>query len=136
MDPPQHSSGSQDSAEKLDLPPSSLFVPKFTKAREPRPLNRDSTPVPPELNREPSPADVPPLPLPRARPSRSAEGTRIADLIAAQAGGARVIGTISRTLSPPSPAPSPASSARTLDTSCNPTPSSESRPLDPDERSA
>ena len=40
MDPPQHSSGSQDSAEKLDLPPSSLFVPKFTKAREPRPLNR------------------------------------------------------------------------------------------------
>ena len=159
MDPPQHSSGSQDSAEKLDLPPSSLFVPKFTKAREPRPLNRDGTPVDavhkssfgaaaqpvgaspvgrvqvnPELNREPSPADGPPLPLPRARPSRSAEGTRIADLIAAQAGGARVIGTISRTLSPPSPAPSPASSARTLETSSNPTPSSESRPLDPDER--
>ena len=136
MDPPQHSSGSQDSAEKLDLPPSSLFVPKFTKAREPRPLNRDGTPVNPELNREPSPADVPPLPLPRARPSRSAEGTRIADLIAAQAGGARVIGTISRTLSPPSPAPSPASSTRTLETVSNPTPSSESRPLDPDERGA
>ena len=71
-----------------------------------------------------------------ARPSRSAEGTRIADLIAAQAGGARVIGTISRTLSPPSPAPSPASSTRTLETASNPTPSSESRPLDPDERGA
>ena len=159
MDPPQHSSGSQDSAEKLDLPPSSLFVPKFTKAREPRPLNRDGTPVDavhkssfgaaaqpvgaspvgraqvhPELNREPSPADVPPLPLPRARPSRSAEGTRIADLIAAQAGGARVIGTISRTLSPPSPAPSPASSTRTFETTgYNSTPSSEPRQLDPDE---
>ena len=113
-----------------------LFVPKFTKAREPRPLNRDGTPVNPELNREPAPADVPPLPLPRARPSRSAEGTRIQDLIAAQAGGARVIGTISRTLSPPSPAPSPASSTRTLETASNPTPSSESRPLDPDERGA
>ena len=137
MDPTRATSptGSQGSNETPDLPHSMLFVPKFTKAREPRPLNRDGTPVIPELNREPSPADVPPLPLPR-RPSRSAEGTRIADLIAAQAGGARVIGTISRTLSPPSPAPSPASSARTLDTSSNPTPSSESRPLDPDERSA
>ena len=165
MDPTRATSpaGSQrgDDTPQPDLPHSMLFVPKFTKAREPRPLNRDGTPVDavhkssfgaaaqpvgaspvgraqvhPELNREPSPADVPPLPLPRARPSRSAEGTRIADLIAAQAGGARVIGTISRTLSPPSPAPSPASSARTLDTSSNPTPSSESRPLDPDERSA
>ena len=139
MDPtratsPAGSQGSNDT--QPDLPHSMLFVPKFTKAREPRPLNRDGTPVNPELNREPLPADVPPLPLPRARPSRSAEGTRIQDLIAAQAGGARVIGTISRTLSPPSPAPSPASSARTLDTSSNPTPSSESRPLDPDERSA
>ena len=143
MDPTRatSSAGSQDTPP--DLPHAMLFVPKFTKAREPRPLNRDGTPVNPELNREPSPADVPPLPLPRAsraregspraRPSTSAEGTRIADLIAAQAGGARVIGTISRTLSPPSPAPSPASSARTLDTSGNPTPSSESRPLDPDE---
>ena len=122
-----------------------LFVPKFTKARELRPLDRDGTPVNPELNREPSPADVPPLPLPRAsraregspraRPSTSAEGTRIQDLIAAQAGGARIIiGTVSRTLSPPSPAPSPASSTRTLEPSSNPTPSSESRPLDPDER--
>ena len=148
MDPTRATSptGSQGSNETPDLPHSMLFVPKFTKAREPRALNRDGTPVNPELNREPSPADRPPLPLPRAsraregspraRPSTSAEGTRIADLIAAQAGGARVIGTISRTLSPPSPAPSPASSARTLDTSANPTPSSESRPLDPDERSA
>ena len=140
MDPtratsPAGSQGSNDTPQP-DLPHSMLFVPKFTKAREPRPLNRDGTPVNPELNREPSPADGPPLPLPRPRPSRSAEGTRIADLIAAQAGGARVIGTISRTLSPPSPAPSPASSARTLETSSNPTPSSESRPLDPDERSA
>ena len=147
MDPTRATSpaGSQrgENTPQPDLPHSMLFVPKFTKAREPRPLNRDGTPVNPELNREPSPADKPPLPLPRAsraregprpRPSRSAEGTRIADLIAAQAGGARVIGTISRTLSPPSPAPSPASSARTLDTSANPTPSSESRPLDPDER--
>ena len=122
MDPtratsPTVSQGSNDTPPP-DLPHSMLFVPKFTKAREPRPLNRDGTPVNPELNREPSPADVPPLPLPRAsraregspraRPSTSAEGTRIADLIAAQAGGARVIGTISRTLSPPSPAPSPA----------------------------
>ena len=139
MDPTRATSpasqGSNDTPPP-DLPHSMLFVPKFTKAREPRALNRDGTPVNPELNREPSPADVPPLPLPRVRPSRSAEGTRIADLIAAQAGGARVIGTISRTLSPPSPAPSPASSARTLDTSCNPTPSSESRPLDPDEGGA
>ena len=139
MDPtratsPTVSQGSNDTPPP-DLPHSMLFVPKFTKAREPRPLNRDGTPVNPELNREPSPADKPPLPLPRPRPSRSAEGTRIADLIAAQAGGARIIiGTVSRTLSPPSPAPSPASSARTLDTSGNPTPSSESRPLDPDER--
>ena len=62
MDPPQHSSGSQDSAEKLDLPPSSLFVPKFTKAREPRPLNRDGTPMNHELTRVPSAADLPPLP--------------------------------------------------------------------------
>ena len=61
MDPPQHSSGSQDSAEKLDLPPSSLFVPKFTKAREPRPLNRDGTPMNHELTRVPSAADLPPL---------------------------------------------------------------------------
>ena len=120
MDPsratsPAGSRGSSDTPPP-DLPHSMLFVPKFTKAREPRPLNRDGTPVNPELNREPSPADVPPLPLPRPRPSRSAEGTRIADLIAAQAGGARIIiGTVSRTLSPPSPAPSPASSARTLD---------------------
>ena len=146
MDPTRATSPAGSDGTPPDLPHSMLFVPKFTKAREPRPLNRDGTPVNPELNREPSPADVPPLPLPRAsraregaprsRPSRSAEGTRIADLIAAQAGGARVIGTISRTLSPPSPAPSPASSARTLDTSSNPTPSSESRPLDPDERSA
>ena len=45
-----------------------------------------------------------------------------------------IIGTVSRTLRPPRPAPSPASSARTLDTSGNPTPSSEPRPLDPDER--
>jgi hypothetical protein len=149
MDPtratsPAGSQGSNDT--QPDLPHSMLFVPKFTQAREPRPLNRDGTPVNPELNREPSPADVPPLPLPRAsraregspraRPSTSAEGTRIADLIAAQAGGARVIGTISRTLSPPSPAPSPASSTRTLETASNPTPSSESRPLDPDERGA
>ena len=37
---------------------------------------------------------------------------------------------------PPSPAPSPASSTRTLETASNPTPSSESRPLDPDERGA
>ena len=139
MDPtratsPAGSQGSNDT--QPDLPHSMLFVPKFTKAREPRPLNRDGTPVNPELNREPAPADVPPLPLPRPRPSRSAEGTRIQDLIAAQAGGARVIGTISRTLSPPSPAPSPASSTRTLETASNPTPSSESRPLDPDERGA
>ena len=148
MDPTRATSptGSQGSNETPDLPHSMLFVPKFTQAREPRPLNRDGTPVNPELNREPAPADVPPLPLPRAsraregsprpRPSTSAEGTRIQDLIAAQAGGARVIGTISRTLSPPSPAPSPASSTRTLETASNPTPSSESRPLDPDERSA
>ena len=147
MDPtratsPAGSQGSNDT--QPDLPHSMLFVPKFTKARELRPLDRDGTPVNPELNREPSPADVPPLPLPRAsraregspraRPSTSAEGTRIADLIAAQAGGARVIGTISRTLSPPSPAPSPASSTRTLETTgYNSTPSSEPRPLDPDE---
>ncbi len=146
MDPARATSptGSQGSNETPDLPHSMLFVPKFTKAREPRALNRDGTPVNPELNREPSPADVPPLPLPRAsraregspraRPSTSAEGTRIADLIAAQAGGARVIGTISRTLSPPSPAPSPASSTRTFETTgYNSTPSSEPRPLDPDE---
>ena len=63
MDPRQHSSGSQDSAEKLDLPPSSLFVPKFTKAREPRPLNRDGTPMNHELTRVPSAADLPPLTL-------------------------------------------------------------------------
>ena len=138
MDPtratsPTVSQGSNDTPPP-DLPHSMLFVPKFTKAREPRPLNRDGTPVNPELNREPSPADVPPLPLPRARPSRSAEGTRIQDLIAAQAGGARVIGTISRRLSPPSPAPSPASSTRTFETTgYNSTPSSEPRPLDPDE---
>ena len=150
MDPARATSptGSQGSNETPDLPHSMLFVPKFTKAREPRALNRDGTPVNPELNREPSHADMPPRPLPRAsraregdgspraRPSTSAEGTRIADLIAAQAGGARVIGTISRTLSPPSPAPSPASSTRTLETASNPTPSSESRPLDPDERGA
>ena len=134
MDPTRATSPAGNDTQP-DLPHSMLFVPKFTQAREPRPLNRDGTPVNPELNREPSPADVPPLPLPRARPSRSPEGTRIADLIAAQAGGARIIiGTVSRTLSPPSPAPSPASSARTLETSSNPTPSSESRPLDPDER--
>ena len=146
MDPARATSptGSQGSNDTPDLPHSMLFVPKFTKAREPRALNRDGTPVNPELNREPSPADVPPLPLPRAsraregspraRPSTSAEGTRIADLIAAQAGGARVIGTISRTLSPPSPAPSPASSTRTFETTgYNSTPSSEPRQLDPDE---
>ena len=149
MDPTRATSptGSQGSNETPDLPHSMLFVPKFTKAREPRALNRDGTPVNPELNREPSPADRPPLPLPRAsraregspraRPSTSAEGTRIADLIAAQAGGARVIGTISRTLSPPSPAPSPASSTRTFETTgYNSTPSSEPRPLDPDEGDA
>ena len=135
MDPTRATSPGGNGTQP-DLPHSMLFVPKFTQAREPRPLNRDGTPVNPELNREPAPADVPPLPLPWARPSRSAEGTRIADLIAAQAGGTRVIGTVSRTLSPPSPAPSPASSTRTLETTSNPTPSSESRPLDPDERGA
>ena len=61
---PRRSPGSNDT--QPDLPHSMLFVPKFTKAREPRPLNRDGTPVNPELNREPSPADAPPLPLPRA----------------------------------------------------------------------
>ena len=59
MDPTRATSptGSQGSNETPDLPHSMLFVPKFTKAREPRPLNRDGTPVNPELNREPSPAD-------------------------------------------------------------------------------
>ena len=76
MDPtratsPAGSQGSNDT--QPDLPHSMLFVPKFTKARELRPLDRDGTPVNPELNREPSPADVPPLPLPRA--SRAREGS-------------------------------------------------------------
>ena len=56
MDPTRATSptGSQGSNETPDLPHSMLFVPKFTKAREPRPLNRDGTPVNPELNREPA----------------------------------------------------------------------------------
>ena len=116
MDPRQHSSGSQDSAEKLDLPPSSLFVPKFTKAREPRPLNRDGTPMNHELTRVPSAADLPPLPLPRLLPAAvTVDGTRLQDVLAAQAGGHRIVGTMSRTLSPPSPAPSPAIDTRSLD---------------------
>ena len=47
MDPTRATSptGSQGSNETPDLPHSMLFVPKFTKAREPRPLNRDGTPV-------------------------------------------------------------------------------------------
>ena len=116
MDPTRATSpaGSNDTPPP-DLPHSMLFVPKFTKAREPLPLNRDGTPVHPELNREPSPADVPPPPPPRARPSRPPRA-RASRTHRRPGGGARVIGTISRTLSPPSPAPSPASSARTLDT--------------------
>ena len=47
MDPTRATSptGSQGSNETPDLPHSMLFVPKFTKAREPRALNRDGTPV-------------------------------------------------------------------------------------------
>ena len=59
--------GSNDT--QPDLPHSMLFVPKFTQAREPRPLNRDGTPVNPELNREPSPADA-------AAAAASVEGAR------------------------------------------------------------
>ena len=45
MDPTRATSpaGSNDTPPP-DLPHSMLFVPKFTKAREPRPLNRDGTP--------------------------------------------------------------------------------------------
>ena len=136
MDPPQHSSGSQDSAEKLDLPPSSLFVPKFTKAREPRPLNRDGTPMNHELTRVLSAADLPPLPLPRLLPAAvSVDGTRLQDVLAAQAGGHRIVGTMSRTMSSPSPAPSPAIDTRSLDsnetraTASSYTPSSDARSL-------
>ena len=47
MDPTRATSptGSQGSNDTPDLPHSMLFVPKFTKAREPRALNRDGTPV-------------------------------------------------------------------------------------------
>lgn len=136
MDPRQHRSGSQDSAETLDLPPTSMFVPKFTKAREPRPLNRDGTPMNGELTRVPSAADLPPLPLPRLLPqAATVDGTRLQEVFAAQAGGHRIVGTISRTLSSPSPAPSPASDTRSLDsnetraTAASYTPSSDSRSL-------
>ena len=95
MDPtratsPAGSQGSNDT--QPDLPHSMLFVPKFTKAREPRPLNRDGTPVNPELNREPSPADKPPLP--RAEP---AGAPAIAEVSAAA----------DEPSTPPAPAPKP-----------------------------
>ena len=45
MDPTRATSPAGSDGTPPDLPHSMLFVPKFTKAREPRPLNRDGTPV-------------------------------------------------------------------------------------------
>ena len=45
MDPTRATSPAGSNDTPPDLPHSMLFVPKFTKAREPRPLNRDGTPV-------------------------------------------------------------------------------------------
>ena len=44
MDPTRATSPAGNDTQP-DLPHSMLFVPKFTQAREPRPLNRDGTPV-------------------------------------------------------------------------------------------
>ena len=44
MDPTRATSPAGNDTQP-DLPHSLLFVPKFTQAREPRPLNRDGTPV-------------------------------------------------------------------------------------------
>ena len=63
------------------------------------------------------------------------DGTRLQDVLAAQAGGHRIVGTMSRTMSSPSPAPSPAIDTRSLDsnetraTASSYTPSSDARSL-------
>ena len=81
MDPTRATSpaGSQrgENTPQPDLPHSMLFVPKFTKAREPRPLNRDGTPLSRRFSPPipaPAPADTN-MGLPPAQIPSSAEVT-------------------------------------------------------------